>query len=208
MADPTDFTDEENWHGGFYELAMNLGPRSAGDADDRLITALTAVWEDAGLNGCYLDGRTDRSQQTAVEAQLVPIDHPAPMYGVATLPGGSSTVCLTVVVREHDDEDGPGPDWLDLGLPLGGLGRIDEHVGGYPFELEGDSRSWREPIDDWLASIARRVHERAGIELGIIGFEVSGEDWTFTGGRPSSTYVSYLAPADGGLAHLKPAAWT
>ena len=49
MTDPAAFTDGENWNGGFYELAIELGPTD----DDRLDRALVALWQEAGVEGCY-----------------------------------------------------------------------------------------------------------------------------------------------------------
>ena len=43
------FTDAENWSGGFYELALEIGDRD----DERLQRALTALWRAAAVTGCY-----------------------------------------------------------------------------------------------------------------------------------------------------------
>lgn len=48
MVDPTAFTDPENWTGGWYELALELGQR----CDERLDHALRVLWRDAGIVGC------------------------------------------------------------------------------------------------------------------------------------------------------------
>ncbi len=208
MADATRFTDDENWHGGYYELAMKLGAHADPGADQRVRDALVAVWDDEALQGCYGDRWADRAAQQPARPLAEPIDHPAPQYGLATLPSGAQVVCLSVVVRFEGNEREEGDDWLDLCLPTGALGRVEPRVGAYPFDGEIESRSWREPIDDWLAAIAARVHRRAGVALGLIGFEVSGEDESFTGDAPASTHVSYLVPGAGGLRHLKPTEWT
>lgn len=208
MADATAFTDDENWNGGYYELAMKLGAHADPGADQRLRKALDALWDDPALHGCYSDRWTDRAAQQAAGPVAEPIDHPASQYGIATLPGGAEVVCLSVVVRFEGNDREEGDDWLGLCLPTGALGRVEPRVGAYPFDGEPESRAWREPIDDWLARIAERVHRRAGLALGLIGFEVSGEDWTFTGEAPISTQVSYLVPGADGVRHLKSSAWT
>lgn len=207
MADPTSFTDDENWHGGFYELAMRLGARADPDADQRLRDALFAVWDDDALQGCYSDRWTDRSAQQPAPPRADPIEHPGPQYGIATLPSGERVVCLSVVVRFEGNDQQQADDWLDFCIPLGALGRVDARVAAYPFAGEDGSQEWREPIDDWLATTAARVHGRAGLALGLLGFEVSGMDWTFTGETPTSTQVSYLVPDALGIRHLKPTTW-
>jgi hypothetical protein len=47
MADPTAFTDPENWTGSFYELSLELGQRS----DEHLDRALRLLWREAGIVG-------------------------------------------------------------------------------------------------------------------------------------------------------------
>jgi len=47
--DPSDLNDEENWTGGFYELAFELGPTE----DSRLERALLALWREAAVVGCF-----------------------------------------------------------------------------------------------------------------------------------------------------------
>lgn len=209
MADPTSFVDDKNWHGGYYELSMRLGERADPGADQRLRQALIAVWADSKLQGCYLDRWTDVSGQNAGPPNAEPMDHPAPLYGLAKLPAGQQVVCCSHVVRFEGDVGQVGEDWLDLCLPLGSLGRTDGRVGAYPFERELESRVWREPIDGWFNAIASRVHREAGLTLGIAGFEVSGEDEAFTGGRSKFAGVSYFAPGgdDGELRYLKPQPW-
>jgi hypothetical protein len=61
--------------------------------------------------------------------------------------------------RSHPLPSGPRPNWLDFCLPLGGLGKHDERVGGFPFGDDGGTASqrWREPLDAWLAQAAVMV---------------------------------------------------
>jgi hypothetical protein len=55
VLDPTDFLDDENWHGGYYELAVDLGDRGDLDSGDRLLAARDALWATEDLDGPYLD---------------------------------------------------------------------------------------------------------------------------------------------------------
>lgn len=52
MGTPHAFGAAENWAGGSYDLAIEVGPRS----DARLQRVLTAVWSAAGVQGCSVTG--------------------------------------------------------------------------------------------------------------------------------------------------------
>ena len=144
---------DERWHGGYYELALELGPRD----DARLDAAIRACWSAPSL--------------TASEAPtLAAHERTGHLRGVATIPRFGTTVCGTVLVRE----DEPEIDWLDFYLPIGGLTDVDPRADSL---WDGDSRvpyGWREPLDDYLAATAERVADAVTFELGIIGYEVSG----------------------------------
>lgn len=47
MSTPYAFREADNWAGGFYELAIEVGPRN----DARLQRVLTAVWSAADVQG-------------------------------------------------------------------------------------------------------------------------------------------------------------
>jgi hypothetical protein len=66
---------------------------------------------------------------------------------------------------------------------------------------------WREPIDEWFATIAGDVAAHAGFQFGIIGFEVSGMDWQYDGTPPTATGVSYLVAEASAVKHIKPTPW-
>lgn len=170
--DAADFEETENWTGGFYELAIDLGVRVEPGSTDRLQRALVDVWADDQLVGCYLDRRTSRSAQERVAPLLTDAEHPPPLYGIAQLPAGPQVVCATHIVREIDDPEHTPRDWLYLCLPVGALARVDPRVGGFPFEEPDTSLEWRRPIDSWLVETARRVHHHTPFELAIVDFEV------------------------------------
>lgn len=96
------FTAPDTWFGGFYELAIELGPRS----DERLLAALTAVWSDPNLDGAYLDRCMEPWQQArqTVTTESLQIGH---LQGLARLPNDVTVACGTCLIREDD-----GPDWL------------------------------------------------------------------------------------------------
>lgn len=158
---------EDNWHGSYYELAIQIGSRDDDAADERLRAALRAAWSDPTLDGWYLDRWMDPEAQQRVSPENLSLEH-GNVYGWANPPLGR-LVCSTHIVREEGEE---ACDWLDLCLPTGALGRIEPRM-GHPIGGE-DSRSWREPLDEWFVSIARRVARKAPFRVAIIGEEVSG----------------------------------
>ncbi len=120
------FTADDVWNGGFYGVALEIGPRS----DDRLFSALTTLWRHPDLNGPFLDrDREPEEQQRASEISLEAGSH---LLGIAKLPNGKHVVCGSCLIREDD-----GPDWLDFYLPMGSLGPA-YLVGGFPFGTEAD----------------------------------------------------------------------
>lgn len=189
----TDFGLDDNWSGGFYELALELGPGS----DERLTETVEAIWSTPALDGCWNDRWSVRpTEENRVPCRVERFDEPGHLYGIATLPTGARCVCGTVIVRESD-----GPDWVDLYLPTGALERADSRVGAYPFDDPGASREWREPLDAWLASIASSVFSRVPFVLGLIGFEVSGAHYAseLASGIPQDRFMGYLSPEETGI---------
>jgi len=180
------FTAADTWDGGFYELAIELGPRS----DERLRTALETIWQYDGLNGCYEDSQVEPSDQPRLMPSLE-----TRQLGVATLPNGRQSACGTLAVRE-DDFTGrdDGTDWIVLFLPMGSLDSV-YNVGAYPFEDGKNSRTWREPLHDWLTQIAISVFSAVPFSLALIGHEVSGMTYAeeiHNTGMPAERWVGYL----------------
>lgn len=73
------------------------------------------------------------------------------------------------VVREEGDDP---LDWIAICLPTGALERAIPEL-DHPLHQDG-SRSWREPIDDWLHRVADRIGQAASLAFGLVGEEVSG----------------------------------
>lgn len=194
-GDTSAFTDNENWSGGYYELAIALGPKAEPGSTDRLRQALTALWSHQGLVGCYLDRTIEPSTQERHQPVLM---EAAPLYGLAHVPRGATVVCACYVMRENE---GRALDWLGLGLPLGALARIDARVGGYPFGDEATSLAWRLELDRWLATVAERVAAATSFEFGVIGHEVFGDPAAeaFSGVIPSERWNTYVTAANGDI---------
>ena len=182
------FTRPYAWAGGAYEIAIELGPRS----DERLLMALRTVWECPPLDGCYLRQDLEPTQQPRVSPSWDDVELERGVFGLARLPGGEMAPCGAATIREDH-----GPDWLDFFLPTGSLEEIDPRVAGYPFEENSSQRDWREPIDEWLMQIGRRVFERVPFALALIGFEALGQlyaEQLAATGPPEDRWVGYLWP--------------
>jgi hypothetical protein len=186
------FTDGETWLGGFYELALEFGPESQESLQD----ALLAIWKTPGLDGCYLKADVEPADQARITPTIAALEAHGHLRGIATLPNRQQAACGTVLVREEQ-----GPVWLVFYLPLGGLGAAYP-VNGYPFDNTPASRTWREPLERWLADVGRAVFAHAPFRLGLIGMEVSGtleSREVSTTGIPRHRFISYLFPEPGGV---------
>lgn len=190
-VDPAALGDDENWSGGFYELAVLLGPRD----DTRLDAAIRTAWADTRLDGCYAD-RGDPADQERLVCSLAATDQVGHLRGTAELPGGQRVVCGSVVIREESAHR----DWLDFYIPLGALSRADARVGGFAGEGGLETLAWRAPIDEWLAGMGRRIYQSATFAYGLIGFDVSGEDLPATG--EDERYISCLVPVEGNINYV------
>ncbi|GGS48901.1 MULTISPECIES: hypothetical protein [Actinokineospora] len=194
MADPAAFTDPSNWHGGFYELSLELGDRD----DGRLQRALTALWRAAAISGCYPSADREPPEQTAVPVTVASLEEFGHLRGIIRLHEGTPVVCGCVVTRLDD-----GADWLTLYLPQGALARVDRRVGGFPFGPDGGAVSldWRAALDAWLAEVAGQVFQEVDFRLGLIGFEIDGDISAdgLRGSVPQERWNGYLLPEQGRL---------
>ena len=156
------FTRNDVWLGSFYELAIELGPRS----DERLAAASKALWRHPALDGPYGDRGREPWEQEVVSPSLVVSDGVVHLYGAATIPSGHQVASGSFAVREHES----GIDWLDFYIPLAALGTIYEIE--YPHNERW--RTWAESLDQWFREIARSIYEKVSFALALIGEEVSG----------------------------------
>lgn len=175
MAAAEDLRDAENWTGGFYELILILG---AADGD-RLDRAVGALWRAAGVRECRAGAElvdvVPGADAFAVDGHL---------RGTLTLPSGARVVCGSYTTSYE-------------GIELGGLVRVDERIGGYPFDQRSgvESLAWRAPLDRWLADIAVAVYADVPFTRALIGFEVD-EDADSTAG---TAYTARLTPGTDGM---------
>jgi hypothetical protein len=91
------FTAEETWRGGHYEIEMELGAPS----DEQLAAALQRIWSHPSLAGCCFS----RDQEPQAQVRVNPGQHPLEghLFGVATLPNDGSVACGTYVCRLQGD---------------------------------------------------------------------------------------------------------
>lgn len=192
MASPTDPSHDDNWHGGYYELSIKLGAHD----DARLDSALHALWAAGGLSEPFRDrARGPAAEAVQISASSLLAGH---LRSVVSIPGLGPTLCAVIVVREETYESGVtryGADWLDLCLPLGALGNLDERVGAYPFGQSTPSRAWREPVEQWFGGVGRAVFDVVRFDHAVTGFEVSGIEAS----EVEPGWVALLSPADGEL---------
>jgi hypothetical protein len=193
------FTLPEAWVGGFYELALETGERS----DERLYAALRAVWAHPDLEGCYLRRDIEPHQQKKVDPSIQHIHSGFHLQGVATLPNNYRIACGTVPVREDE-----GVDWLEFYLPMGSLGSAYD-LGGYPFGSFSYEEG-RKPVEDWLSKMGQFVYQIAKFELGLVGFDVSGETYSSeinASGIPEERITGHLWPEGDNLVYYPTNKW-
>jgi hypothetical protein len=188
------FTPDDRWTGGYFELGIELGPRS----DRQLRAALDRVWSHSTLTGCYLQRDLEPRDQTRYRPDAVGLGQKA--YGTSRIPGAGTTCCRVLTIRLDDDSD-----WVVLGVPMGALSRILP-VGTYPFEDGGDL-SWRPLLYSWLREVAEYVYESVPFELGLTEHDVSAETCAAEirrDGIPSTRWFGYLWPDGDALQWYKP----
>ncbi|MDA2808881.1 hypothetical protein [Nocardiopsis suaedae] len=185
---PSVLSHAENWTGGFYETAFEVG-----DGGRSLQRVLSALWPAAGVEGCFGSRDREPGDQAGVPLTLSSLAEYGHLRGVLTLPSGHRVVCGCVAVRPDD-----GPAWLSLYLPLGALGATDPRIGAFPFGPDGgpSSLEWRLPLDAWLASTARAVLAEAPFDLAVIGFEPDGSPQarSLNGAPPEERACGVLFP--------------
>jgi hypothetical protein len=186
------WTDEDVWCGGYYELAIEVGPRD----DARLDTALRAAWSHPAVEGVYSRRDVEPEAQERLDPSQVTWKK-RDQHGVLTLSDGTRLACGTVVVRETR-----GIDWLDLYLPMGSLTLARPDVGAFPFADGMPSRPWREPLDALLAQIGQRIWVATPFRLALVGHEVSGQAYAENigaqGGVPEARWIGYLYSDEAG----------
>lgn len=186
-----DRTNPDNWGGGYYELAILLGPAD----DGRVEAAAQALWTAPGVDGPELLGGPPAPPPARHTAAL----REGRQVGTATLPDGRRVVCGLLWMREDDT----GLDWVDFFVPLGSLSKVEPRVGAFPFGGSDDcTLQWRHELDAWLVGLGERVHRVAPFERAYIGFEVLGED--LAADDAADRWWGTLQSVDGRLGYLPP----
>src|SRR5688500_15055952 len=149
------FTAPEAWYGSTFELTLDLG---RGASTDRFLAAADAIWSHPLLEGCYLDAEREPAAQVRVAPSdilpgLTPDEGASPLRGIATLPNGARTVCLSSALMFARDDD--ASDQLIFALPLGALARAYP-IGAYPID-DQTPLDWRSALEDWMADLASRA---------------------------------------------------
>lgn len=172
------FTDPRAWSGGG---SHTLSLCYQGSSSDRVLAARDALWTCPRLEGCW--PRRDREPSAASRlGSTWGLDLDKPLYGVAHVPGSGGIACSARGLPPARPFDEPCPccealglheeppiGWLNLDLPLGGLG-LAFPIGRYPV-ADGTSLAWRDGVDAWLRAVAEHVHRAAPFDLGIVGWE-------------------------------------
>ena len=161
------FTQKENWHGSYYELAIEL--QSSHD-DIRLEQALQALWSHPNLSGHWLNlenygQNPDRLQVSGIINNSDNVSC-ANIYGIFLIPEIDKQVgCLSVIVREHN-----GSDWLAFCFPSAMLKSI------FPvkYPLVHDENLWLSILDKHLLQMADIIYRQIPYDFALIGDEVSG----------------------------------
>lgn len=200
MEASADLDDPDNWIGGHYELAIELG-----DPDDsRLTTAVTTLWSLAGAEGCFKWPDRNRPHEAA-EFSLESINTNAQLHGVVRIPDSKRLVCGIVATRLFETV-APGfyaPDWVTFFIPLGALNRAGIDTAGYPFGDLASSATWRQSLDEWLADIGVRLFHVVNYRLGLVGMEVAGaaNSDRMDSGVPSERGFCFLVPESRGVSY-------
>jgi hypothetical protein len=196
------FTGEDTWLGSFYELAIELGPRS----DERLAQASEALWRHQSIDGPYAKNDVEPADQPKVAASLIidSNDHATHLHGVATLPDGIKIACGCLAVREEESQI----DWFDFYIPWGALETAYEiDYDAYQTGSFETWRHWAEPLDSWFAEIGRTIYDEVPFALALIGEEASGMTYASevaTRGGPGEKDYPMLLPDETGKLNWHP----
>jgi len=194
VADASDLQDEALWHGGRYELALELGDRD----ESRLQAALQAVWGAAEVEGCLgpTDGRPPGYHD--VPCTVEHVERHGWLAGVARLPRGRSVVVAARVIRQRS-----GTDWLVFFVPVVALELAEPRSAAFGFR-GADSLLWRRPLDRWLARLGQSVHRVAPCRLGLIGPDVAALTTArkLAGAPPAERWAGFLLPQGAELVYL------
>jgi hypothetical protein len=200
VPDPTAFTDRDNWGGSCYELAVRLAPGADAAA------AVRAVWAHPDLTGCYLDNIAAPGDQRHLAPADLQLPGAAHVFGWAGTPAGRMVCATHVVESGHRGAAGR----VELCLPVGALERLVPSL-RHPIDGYGQNRSWREPVDVWLATVADALAGAVPFTVASTGVDVAGTDLALgaDGTPPADRGVSVLVPSRRGTGAVRfpPTRW-
>ncbi|MTH55344.1 hypothetical protein GKZ89_18275 [Bacillus mangrovi] len=158
----SEFTNSNNWIGGFYELRIEFHP--VGD-NKRVNDALIALHTIKFFNGLWKE-RQD-FQSNSISLPIIMDDESADQfYGTLNLTDGTTLPCLISLIRIEGESD-----WLDLSIPQASL----ELFYPYEYPLTKELNPWLTKIEDMFLRIAEIIYNHSPFELAMIGEEVSGD---------------------------------
>lgn len=200
MPDPTAFTDRANWAGSCYELAVRLAPGADAAA------AVRAVWAHPDLTGCYLDNVAAPGDQRRLAPADLHLPGAADVFGWAGTPAGRMVCATHVVGGGHRG----AADRVDVCLPVGALERLVPSL-RHPIDGYAQNRSWREPVDVWLATVADALARAVPFTVACTGEDVADADLALDadGTPPADRGVSVLVPSRRGRGAVRfpPTRW-
>ncbi len=177
------FTIPENWWGGFYELALELGPS---ENNSFIYEVISFLWGQEKIVGPFDNNDIDIAKQNLIENPKPEERH---YYGILNLSDTIILGCGTYVVKEEN-----GSDWILLYVP-----------GNMAFKyLGGKTRNsdlFKQDLEillHFFQEIAVKIYRQCGFKLGLIGYEVSGELYadTLTEGDLKDFFAGILLPTN------------
>lgn len=157
----SDFTNPEQWIGGFYELSIEFHP----DGDDsRLNNALLVLQDCDFFKGLWLSRENFEALQVSLPINIEP-DSVNQFYGILSLDYSDASPCLVSIIRINGESD-----WLDISIPQSYLEK--KYDLEYPLS-KGYNPTLRQ-VDELFIKLAETIYNKAPFDLAMIGEEVSG----------------------------------
>lgn len=161
ILDYKEFSNRENWIGGFYELSIEFPP--VGDSNT-LNQALITLQNLEFFNGLWQEIQDFQSDSISLPINIED-ESVNQFYGTLLLPDENTLPCLISVIRIEDKLD-----WLDLSIPQASFDLF------YPckYPLSKELNPWLVKVEEIFIRIAETIYTHAPFELALIGEEISG----------------------------------
>jgi hypothetical protein len=164
---------------------------------------LQSLWQHPDLDGGYRRDQLscDTPQQQRLNTDQ---DQPDTLYGIATLPDGSTAGCRSHLNRSSQDESTQNIFQIEFGICLDSLLPFLQNQS---YHLSFNSHQHlSERLDHWLASIANLIHQKHPFLLGIIphSHTWSSCDAIARHGIPDYDHNGYIRPNNGELIYYPP----